>query len=146
MTGKKFYKERNVKVDSLDRKRLYNYGEWRMKESGSPPKPLTPLTLKYQLSKVSLSTLLKSSGLTKYHPSTLLPVAPEELRRDYLTQTEWARMRSTLIHWKNEKGITSRQRYNREVVWRAILIMINSGLRIGELKKFGGRIFNVILG
>ena len=44
-------------------------------------------------------------------------------------------MRSTLIHWKNEKGITSRQRYNREVVWRAILIMINSGLRIGELKK-----------
>ena len=133
---KKFYKERNVKVDSLERKRLYNYGEWRMKESGSPPKTTHTINAEISTIKSFFVYLAKEQWIDQIPPiNTVTSEAPEELRRDYLTQTEWARMRSTLIHWKNEKGITSRQRYNREVVWRAILIMINSGLRIGELKK-----------
>ena len=61
--------------------------------------------------------------------------APEDLRRDYLTLEEWKRSIPTLVAWKKDKGATARQLYNRRVLYCAILVMINSSLRKGELKQ-----------
>lgn len=133
---KTFYGNRNIKVEQLDRKKLNKYAEWRMKESGSPPK--TNHTINAEISTIKgFFNWLWVHGWVEQVPA-ILPApheAADDLRRDYLTSDEWKRMIPTLNAWRKEKGITDRQAYNRNVVYCAVLIMINSGIRIGELRK-----------
>lgn len=133
---KEFYGNRDRKLESLDRGALFTYGQWRMKESHSPPKTNHTVNAEVSTIKAFFTYLFTENWIDQIPPiKTVASEAPEDLRRDYLSADDWRRMKSTILHWTKEKGITPRQAYNRAVLWRAVLIMINSGIRIGELKK-----------
>lgn len=137
---KEFYHNRNQKVESLDKKRLFDYATWRMKESDSPPKTNHTVNAEISTIKGFFTYLYVEKYIEQVPPiRAAASEAPEDLRRDYLNRTEWNRMKTTVLHWVKEKGITDRQAYNRAMLWRAILVMINSGIRIGELKKLRWR-------
>ena len=65
-----------------------------MKESGSPPKTTHTINAEISTIKSFFVYLAKEQWIDQIPPiNTVTSEAPEELRRDYLTQTEWARMR-----------------------------------------------------
>lgn len=133
---KTFYGSRNQKLEKLDRRRLNKYAEWRMKESGAPPKTNHTINAEISTIKGFFSWLYVNGWVEQVPPIAAAPKeTAEELRRDYLTADEWKRMIPTLNAWKKDSKLTERQSYNKQVVYCAILIMINSGIRIGELRK-----------
>ena len=131
-----FFDGRNPKLESLDRRSLYNYGTWRQKDSSTPPK--TNHTINAEISTIrSLFTYLYTNEWIDQVPpiKSMKTEAPEDLRRDYLTLAEWKSMLPTLNAYRKDKTTTSRMIYNRNVVYCGIVIMINSAIRIGELKQ-----------
>ena len=138
-----FFNGRNPKLESIDRRSLYNYGTWRRKESSTPPK--TNHTINSEISTIrSFFTYLYTNEWVDQVPpiQSMKSEAPEDLRRDYLTLSEWKSMLPTLNAYRKEKidkttgrAVTLRMQYNRNVVYCAIVIMINSAMRIGELKQ-----------
>ena len=133
---REFFGHRNPKLDNINRQSLYNYGTWRQKESSAPPKTNHTINAEISTIKGFFTYLYTNEWIDQVPPiKTLKNESPEEIRRDYLTLSEWKRTIPTLVAWKKEKGITPRQTYNRNVIYCAIMVMVNSGLRIGELRK-----------
>ena len=133
---KEFFNQRNIKLEQINRKSLYKYGVWRQKDSKTPPK--TNHTINAEISTIKgFFTFLYRNGWIDIVPpmDTVKTEAPEDLRRDYMTLEEWKRTIPTLVAWKKDKDATARQLYNRRVLYCAILVMINSSLRKGELKQ-----------
>ena len=78
--------------------------------------------------------------LQGYIPSvpTFKKVERESLRvnrRDYLNNKQYQQTLNTVRAWSKKTDITEIQHYNRVLLYNAIIIMSNSLLRIGELRK-----------
>ena len=139
---RQFYGSRSPKLVQIffggkgNKTSISEYGLWRRKESKTPPK--TNHTINAEISTIrGFFNYLYQQHLIEQTPSLkgVKNEASEELRRDYLTLAEWKRMVPTLNAYRKDKSVTSRQSYNRNVLYYAMVVMINSGLRKGELKQ-----------
>ena len=131
-----FFDGRNPKLETIDRRSLYNYGTWRRKESRTPPKTNHTINSEISTIRAFFTYLYTNEWIDQVPPmQSMKTEAPEELRRDYLTLAEWKSMLPTLNAYRKDKSTTPRMIYNRNVIYCAIVIMINSAIRKGELKQ-----------
>ncbi len=131
-----FFDGRNPKLETIDRRSLYNYGTWRRKDSRTPPKTNHTINSEISTIRAFFTYLYTNEWIDQVPPmQSMKTEAPEELRRDYLTLAEWKSMLPTLNAYRKDKNTTPRMIYNRNVIYCAIVIMINSAIRKGELKQ-----------
>lgn len=135
---KKFYREKNVKIEDISFPKLHDYPLWRLAESEDNPSPpktnhtvITELTtirayFKYLVLK---GYLLKEPEFHKLPRESL-----RNNRRDFLDPREYKQTINTVRAWANSQTCTPSQAYNRKVLYNAILIMANSCCRIGEIR------------
>ena len=144
---KKFYGNRNTKLEELDYPKLHNYPLWRQKTKDdalgiTPPK--TTHTILSELSTIKgYFAYLERLGYIGRFP-TFHKLARESSRvnrRDYLNPREYQQTINTVRAWANSRSCTPSQTHNRQMLYYAILVMSNSCLRIGELR---GLIWNDI--
>lgn len=137
---KKFYGNRNLKLEDLDYPKLYNYPTWRQKTTDEvlgvkPPK--TTHTILSELSTIKgYFAYLERLGYISKFPKfvNLTRESARDNRRDYLNLTEYKQTINTVRAWKNSSSCTDAQSHNRQMLYLAILVMSNSCLRIGELR------------
>ena len=137
---KKFYKNKSIKLEDLDYPKLYKYPEWRRipDPTWNPTPPKTNHTISTELTTIkAYFAYLMRQGYLPREPD-FMRVPRESLRnnrRDHLTSRQYIQTINTLRKWKNAKTPTTIQQYNRKVIYEALLIMSNSCMRIGELRK-----------
>ena len=140
---RKFYKNKNIRIEDLDYPKLYEYPTWRQttvcdKENPikiSPPE--TAHTIITELSTIkSYFGYLKLKGYIDLPPSfaKIQSESPKNLRRDYLNPRQYQQTLNTVRAWSNSKSSTPSQMHNKKMVYQSMMIMANSCLRIGELK------------
>lgn len=137
---KKFYGNRNTKLEDLDYPKLHNYPLWRQKTKDdvlgiSPPK--TTHTILSELSTIKsyfsyLERLRYISRLPTFHKLT--SESSRENRRDYLNFRQYHQTIGAVQSWASSCSCTPSQAHNRKMLHLAILVMTNSCLRIGELR------------
>jgi len=137
---RRFYKDRSIKVEDLDYQKLYDYPIWRMQPDPvwNPTVPKTNHTVIAELTTIrAYFDFLFRKGFIPSLP-TFHKIKSESLRnirRDYLNPQQYQQTLNRVRSWSNSKGITETQSYNRKIIYQAILIMSNSCMRIGELRK-----------
>ncbi len=140
---RKYYKNKNTKLEDLDYKFLYNYPTWRETTTCNELNPIAcKPPKKKQTINVEVTTIkgffayLELNGLIGRQP-TFRKTGRESLsdnRRDYLNLRQYQQTINRVRAWSNSKTCTPTQSYNRHILYEAILVMSNSCLRIGELK------------
>ena len=139
-TLKKFYKNKDLKVEDLDYPKLYEYPTWRQKIDPvwNPTVPQNNHSICTELTTIkAFFAYLERKGYIGRLP-TFKPVMRESLsvnRRDFLNDKEYRQTINTVRAWSRKDNITKIQSYNRKVLYEAIKVMSNSLLRIGELRQ-----------
>ena len=137
---KKFYGNRNTKLEELDYPKLHNYPLWRQKTTDEllglkPPK--TTHTILTELSTIKgYFAYLERLGYIGRFPTfhKLVRESSRVNRRDYLNPKEYQQTINTVRAWSKSSSCTPSQSHNRQMLYLAILVMSNSCLRIGELR------------
>lgn len=137
---KRFYGNRNTKLEDLDYVKLHGYPIWRQQTDDpklgvKPPK--TTHTILTELSTIKgYFAYLERLGFISRFPTfhKLASESSRSLRRDYLNPRQYQQTINTVRKWANSKSCTPSQSHNRMMLYQAILIMSNSCLRIGELR------------
>jgi len=137
---KKFYGNRNTKLEDLDYPKLYNYPLWRQKATDdalgiSPPK--TTHTINSELSTIkAYFSYLERLGYIGRVPTfhKLVSESSRDNRRDFLNIRQYTQTIDVVKTWAYSSSCTLSQSHNRKMLHLAILVMTNSCLRIGELK------------
>jgi len=137
---KKFYGNRNTKLEELDYPKLHDYPLWRQKTTDKalgvkPPK--TAHTILSELSTIKgYFAYLERLGYIGRFPTfhSLVRESPRVIRRDYLNPREYQQTINTVRTWSRSNACTPSQSHNRQMLYIAILVMSNSCLRIGELR------------
>lgn len=142
---KKFYGNRNTKLEDLDYPKLYNYPIWRQKTTDdalgiSPPK--TTHTINGELSTIRgyfayLERLEYIGRVPTFHK--LVSESSRDNRRDYLNPRQYSQTVDAVKSWAYSSSCTPSQLHNRKMLHLAILVMTNSCIRIGELRKLQWR-------
>jgi len=137
---KRFYHDKNIKLEDLDYPKIYTYPVWRtiIDENWNPKPPLHNHTILTELTTIRgyfeylfrLGYISRVPEFQKIQRESL-----RNMRRDYLNPKEYMQTINTLRAWANSKSATPSQLHNRKMVYQAILIMANSCMRIGELRK-----------
>ena len=137
---KKFYHDKSIKLEDLDYNKLYDYPRWRQQVDGewNPTPPKTNHTILTELTTIKgYFEFLRRMGVVDRKPD-FATVKRESLRinrRDYLNAKEYLQTLNTLRSWSSSTNMTETQSYNKQILYQCILIMANSCLRIGELRK-----------
>jgi integrase len=136
---KKFYRDKNIKIENIDFAKLHNYPLWRLNPSeDNPSPPKTNHTVITELTTIrAYFKYLEVKGYLLKEP-TFHRLARESLRnnrRDFLNPREYKQTINTVRAWANSQACTPSQEYNRKVLYNAILIMANSCLRVGEVRS-----------
>jgi len=137
---KKFYGNRNTKLEELDYPKLHEYPLWRQKTTDKalgvkPPK--TSHTILSELSTIKgYFSYLERLGYIGRFPTfhSLVRESARVNRRDYLNPKEYQQTINTIRTWSKSTACTPSQSHNRQMLYIAILVMSNSCLRIGELR------------
>ena len=137
---KKFYGNRNTKLEDLDYPKLHQYPVWRQKTNDEvlgvkPPK--NSHTILSELSTIKgYFAYLERLGYISRFPTfhKLVRESPRDFRRDYLNHRQYMQTINTIRAWANSSACTASQSHNRRMLYQAILVMSNSCLRIGELR------------
>ena len=141
---RKFHKEVNVPLDKLDYDKLFKYPDWRRTTSCSKrnPIPVTPPKTQQCISaelttiRAYFAYLVQKKYLLKVPEFRKVIRESKKInRRDYLTARQYQQSYTSIRAWSNSKTATETQRYNRKVLYNAILIMTNSLLRVGTLRN-----------
>ncbi len=144
---KKYYGNKNIRLEDLDYKFLMKYPTWRRKTKCKEHNPI-PVTPPKTTTTIS-GELVTFNGYFRYLEQegyiSRLPifqkVTRESLRyfrRDYLTLREYSSTHNTLRAWAN-RASTPTQTYNRNLLYNVVLVTANACLRPGELKKLEWR-------
>ena len=144
---RKYYSNRNIKLEDIDYKFIKKYPTWRQKTKCKEhnPIPCTPPKTNSTISAELVTfnayfSYLEEEGYLSRLP-TFEKVTRESFRhfrRDYLTLREYSSTRNTLRAW-TKRASTPTQTYNRNLLYNCILITANSCLRPGEIKKIQWR-------
>ena len=141
---KKFYKDVNMPLDKLNYEKLYDYPYWRGTTlcnklnpiAITPPKTQQCISAELSTIRAYFAFLVRKKYLLKVPEfRKVIRERKQDNRRDYLTLTQYQQSLPTLRAWMNSKSATDIQRYNRRVLYNSILIMTNSMLRVGTLRK-----------
>ena len=141
---RKFHKEVNVPLDKLDYDKLFKYPDWRRTTSCSKrnPIPVTPPKTQQCISaelttiRAYFAYLVQKKYILKVPEFRKVIRESKKInRRDYLTARQYQQTYTSIRAWSNSKTATETQRYNRKVLYNAILIMTNSLLRVGTLRN-----------
>ena len=138
---KKFYGTSKTKLEDLDYPKLHQYPIWRQRTTDenrgiAPPK--TNHTILTELTTIkSYFAYLERLGQIDKFPTfhKLTRESSRTNRRDFLNERQYKQTINTVRAWSNSASVTASQSYNRKLLYQAILIMSNSCLRIGELRK-----------
>ncbi len=136
---KKFYHNKNIRLEDLDYPKLHTYPIWRSTVDGewNPIPPKTRHTILTELTTIkAYFQYLLLKGYISREP-TFQKIARESLRvnrRDYLNPRQYKQTINTLRKWKDSLNPTPTQSYNRKILYECIIIMSNALLRKGELK------------
>ncbi len=141
---RKFHKEVNVPLDKLDYDKLFKYPDWRMSTSCSkknpiaifPPKTQQCISAELTTIRAYFAYLVQKKYLLKVPEFRKVIRESKKInRRDYLTARQYQQSYTSIRACSNSKTCTETQRYNRKVLYNAILIMTNSLLRVGTLRN-----------
>ena len=135
---KKFYKNKNVPLEKIDYKKLYEYPYWRSLKTATNTPPKYMQTISQELSTFRLYfRFLVHKGLVLKVPEfkEVVRERRKDSRRDYLNQKEYKQTIPTLYAWTKSKSATPSQVYNRKILLNCIFIMTNSLLRKGTLRN-----------
>ena len=140
---KKYFKNKNEKIENLDYDYLYKYPSWRKKttcdlENPIPVKPpKTNNTISAEISSFRMFfQFLEQEKLISRMPTFEKNTreSRRDLRRDYLTDKQYKQSTNTIRAWI-QRAPTPTQEYNRTIFYNTFLILANSMLRTGELKQ-----------
>ena len=140
---KKYFKNKNEKIENLDYDYIYKYPSWRKKttcdlENPIPVKPpKTNNTISAEISSFRLFfQFLEREKLISRIPTFEKNTreSRRDLRRDYLSGKQYTQSHNTIRAWV-ERAPTPTQEYNRKIFYNTFLILANSMLRPGELKQ-----------
>ena len=140
---KKYFKNKNEKIEELNYDHLYKYPTWRKKTTCEleNPIPVKPPKTNNTISAEISSFRLFFQFLIREKMISRLPVFEKNtrekrrnLRRDYLNAIQYNQCLPTLRAWV-KRGPTPTQIYNRTIFYNTFLILTNSMLRPGELKQ-----------
>tara|TARA_Y100001963_G_scaffold70949_1_gene98692 strand:+ start:1899 stop:3302 length:1404 start_codon:yes stop_codon:yes gene_type:complete len=137
---KKYYQNRNTKLEDLDYSHLYNYPTWRSntvdkKLDIKPPKTTHTILTELTTIKAYFSYLMLKGYISR--EPTFVKLKSESIRnnrRDYLSPTQYSQTINTVRAWANSKNTTPTMGYNRQVIYQVLMLMSNSFLRKGEIK------------
>ncbi len=140
---KKFFKNKNTKIEQLDYDHIYKYPSWRKKTTCPLENPIAikPPKTNNTISAEISSFRLFFSYLEGQKMISRMPIfekntreSMRELRRDYLSSTQYQQSHNTLRSWV-KRAPTPTQEYNRTIFYNTFLILGNSMLRPGELQQ-----------
>jgi len=140
---KKYFKNKNEKIENLDYDFIYKYPSWRRKTTCNleNPIPVKPPKTNNTISAEISAFRLFFQFLEREKLISRMPIFEKntreklkEISRDYLTSTQYTQSHNTL-RALIERAPTPTQKYNRTVFYNTFLILANSMLRPGELKQ-----------
>ena len=137
---KKFFHDKNIRLEDLDYPHLYKYPIWRTQvdEKWNPTPPQTNHTIIAELTTIkAYFDYMFRLGYLPRHPefAKIKSESLRNLRRDYLSPRQYIQTVNTVRAWSKSKSATPSQLHNRQLMYLAILLMSNSCIRIGELRK-----------
>ena len=140
---KKYFKNKNSKIEELDYDHLYKYPSWRKQTTCEleNPIPVQPPKTNNTISAEISSFRMFFQYLEREKMISRVPIfekntreSMRDLRRDYLSSKQYKSSLNTLRAW-TKRAPTPTQQYNRTVFYNTFLILANSMLRPGELKQ-----------
>tara|TARA_Y100001963_G_scaffold159620_1_gene264135 strand:+ start:5823 stop:7109 length:1287 start_codon:yes stop_codon:yes gene_type:complete len=133
----------DYKIDQLNNSDFQEYFMWRRKNSYSKTpqgkkKKFTPTnnTILHECNVINL--MLKYAVGKKWLvkiPDYDRPQSEKDNRRPTFTLSEWRLLTRQLKSWSNEKQLVGNAKRQRFYLYNYILILANTGLRIGEMRK-----------
>lgn len=134
----------NTRVDHVKRDVFQAYEQWRLDGHGGKI-PKTKTTIKTELS--TFKSIFQSIAIKDKRVISNVPDIPEIKvprsesghRRNHFRDDELVTFLKTVDHWKEEVAIKRSTVLHKQIVACAIELMLNSGIRIGAVKKIRWR-------
>lgn len=134
----------NTRVDHLKRNAFAKYEEWRTEGFGGKV-PKTKTTIKTELStfkSILINIAIKEKRAISNIPDIPIITIPRKEakhRRNHFRDDELRIFLKTINEWKEEKTLRRTEGNHRQIVACAIELMLNSGIRVGAVKKIKWR-------
>lgn len=133
-----------TRIDHLKRDAFEGYEQWR-KDGFGGKIPKTKTSIKTELS--TFKTIIQNIAIKEKRVISNIPDIPEmkiprkeaQHRRNHLRDGELQILLRTINHWKEEKTLRSTAGVHRKMIACAIELMLNSGIRVGAVKKIRWR-------
>ena len=134
----------NTRVDHLKRNAFEEYEQWR-KEGFGGKIPKTRTTIKTELS--TFRSIIQNIAVKEKRIISNIPDIPEikiprseaRHRRNHFRDGELRNLIQTINQWKEEETQRPTTRVHRKMIACAIELMLNSGIRVGAVKKIKWR-------
>lgn len=134
----------NTRVDHLKRNVFDNYEGWRRDGFGGKT-PKTKTTIKTELS--TFKSIIQSIAVKQKRiisnapdiPEIRIPRTEAKHRRNHFRDGELRVFLQTIAQWKEERALRDTAGIHRKMVAIAIELMLNSGIRVGAVKKIRWR-------
>ena len=134
----------DTRVDHLKRNAFKEYEQWR-KDGYGGKAPKTKTTIKTELStfrSIIQDVAIKDKRVISNMPDIpkiTIPPSEDEHRRNHFRHEELRVLTRTLNVWKEEKTPRRTAGLHRQMIACAIELMLNSGIRVGAVKKIRWR-------
>jgi integrase len=133
-----------TRVDHLKRNIFEKYEQWR-KDGFGGKVPRTKTTIKTELS--TFKSIIQEIAVKEKRVISIIPDIPEikvprkegTHRRNHFREDELRVLLKTINEWKEEKTIRPTTDIHRKMIGYAIELMLNSGIRVGAVKKIRWR-------
>lgn len=133
-----------TRVDHLKRNAFEGYEQWR-KDGFGGKVPKTKTTIKTELS--TFKSIIQNIAVKDKRIISNIPDIPEIKvprkealhRRNHFRDGELKILLQTINHWKEEKTLRTTAGIHRKMIACAIELMLNSGIRVGAVKKIRWR-------
>ncbi len=134
----------DARVDHLKRNAFERYEQWR-KDGFGGKVPKTKTTIKTELS--TFKSILQSIAVKEKRVISNIPDIPEikiprkeaKHRRNHFRDDELKILLKTIGDWKEEKTSRPSAGIHKKMIACAIELMLNSGIRVGAVKKIKWR-------
>lgn len=138
------YLGEDTRVDHLKRNVFEEYEQWR-KDGFGGKIPKTKTTIKTELS--TFKSIIQSIAVQEKRVISNIPDIPEikvprkeaRHRRNHFRDGELKILLQTINQWKEEKTLRNTAGIHRKMIACAIELMLNSGIRVGAIKKIRWR-------
>lgn len=134
----------DTRVDQLKRNAFKDYEQWRQDGYGGKT-PKTNTTIKTELSTFRLiiqEVAVKDKRVISNIPDIpkiTIPPSEDEHRRNHFRHEELRVFIRTVNEWKEEKTLRKTTGIHRQMIACGIELMLNSGIRVGAVKKIRWR-------